>query len=70
MMDLSIEIENIKVGTFRHIDLAPPVHFNVSFNKGVFTVDNNKYGISISSENLQTVIDEIVSQLKSLMAGK
>ena len=69
-MDLSIEIENIKVGTFRHIDLAPPVHFNVSFNKVVFTVDNNKYGISISSENLQTIIDEIVSQLKLLMVGK
>ena len=69
-MDLSIEIDHIKVGTFRHIGLAPPAHFNVSFNKGVFTVDNNKYGISISSENLQTVIDEIVSQLKSLMVGK
>ncbi len=69
-MDLSIEIENIKVGTFRHIGLAPPAHFNVSYNNGIFTVDNNKYGISISSENLQTVIDEIVSQLKSLMAGK
>ena len=24
MMDLSIEIDHIKVGTFRHIDLAPP----------------------------------------------
>ena len=69
-MDLSIEIDHIKVGTFTHIDLAPPAHFNVSFNKGVFTVDNNKYGISISSENLQTVIDEIVRQLKLLMVEK
>ena len=69
-MDLSIEIENIKVGTFRHIDLAPPVHLNVTYNDGVFTVDNNKYGISISSENLQTVIDEIVRQLKLLMVEK
>ena len=69
-MDLSIEIENIKVGTFRHIDLAPPVHLNVTYNDGVFTVDNNKYGIAVSSENLQKVMDEIVSQLKSLMVGK
>ena len=69
-MDLSIEIENIKVGTFRHIGLAPPAHFNVSYNDGIFTVDNNKYGISVSSENFQKIIDEIVSQLKLLMVGK
>lgn len=69
-MDLSIEIDHIKVGTFRHIDLAPPVHLNVTYNDGVFTVDNNKYGIAVSSENLQKVMDEIVSQLKSLMVGK
>ena len=69
-MDLSIEIDHIKVGTFTHIDLAPPAHFNVSYNDGIFTVDNNKYGISVSSENFQKIIDEIVSQLKSLMVGK
>ena len=69
-MDLSIEIDHIKVGTFRHIDLAPPVHLNVTYNDGVFTVDNNKYGISISSENLQKIIDGIVEQLKLVMVGK
>ena len=69
-MNISVDIDRIKVGAFMHIDLAPPAHFNVSFNKGVFTVDNNKYGISISSENLQTVIDEIVRQLKLLMVEK
>ena len=69
-MDLSIEIENIKVGTFRHIDLAPPVHLNVTYNDGVFTVDNNKYGIAVSSENLQKIIDGIVEQLKLVMVEK
>ena len=70
MMDLSIEIDHIKVGTFTHIDLAPPAHFNVSYNDGIFTVDNNKYGISVSSENLQKIIDTIVEQLKLLMVEK
>jgi hypothetical protein len=69
-MNISVDIDRIKVGAFMHIDLAPPAHFNVSYNDGIFTVDNNKYGISVSSENLQKIIDGIVEQLKLVMVEK
>lgn len=69
-MDISVEVEHIRLGMFRVLDIAPPAHFNVSYSNGIFTVDNNKYGISISSENLQKIIDGIVEQLKLVMVGK
>ena len=69
-MDISVEVEHIRLGVFKVLDIAPPAHFSVTYSNGIFTVDNNKYGISVSSENLQKIIDEIVRQLKSLMAGK
>ena len=71
-MYISVEVDHIRLGVFRVLDIAPPAHFNVSYSNGngIFTVDNNKYGISISSENLQKVIDSIVEQLKLVMVNK
>jgi hypothetical protein len=69
-MDISVEVEHIRLGVFKVLDIAPPAHFSVTYSNGIFTVDNNKYGISVSSENLQKIIDEIVRQLKSLMVEK
>jgi hypothetical protein len=66
-MDVVVEIGHIRIARFKVLNLEPPVSLHVSYSNGVFTVDNNKYGISVASENLQKIIDGAVEQLKSLM---